>query len=351
VSADGALAQIKSGTLAPVYVLYGPEHGLMRVWIEAIRAAAVDESFAAFNHERFAGRELETPTKVIDACMQVPVMAKLRLVELDEPEVIGKGRGPANPKLLDRLVEYIAAPNSSTVLLVTSSGIDARSRLVTAAKKTGVVEKFEGLRRNDEAVSFVIAHAREQGVALEPAAANTLVERIGTSPSALASGLEQASLYAGVSVRVTAAHVAAVVTDAREAVVFDLTDAVGMGRHERAVAVARRIFADGDNETGEAMRLVGLLARQLRLLMLAQGGGMRAADVASRGGMPPFLAQKVVEQARQFSSARLHRAFAALVRLDGDLKGGSHVTQKAPAIAIERWILDACDVLVAVAPR
>jgi DNA polymerase-3 subunit delta len=346
-----ALANIKAGKLAPVYVLYGPEHGLMRTWIEPIRAAAVDESFAAFNHERFAGRELETPTKVIDACMQVPVMAKLRLVELDEPEVIGKGRGPANPKILDPLVEYIAAPNESTVLVVTSSGIDARSRLVTATKKKGVAEKFEGLRRNDEAVSFVVTHAREQGIAIEPAAATAIVERIGTSPSALASALEQSSLYAGAGVKVTAQHVAAVVTDAREAVVFDLTDAVGMGRHERAVAVARRIFADGDNETGEAMKLVGLLARQLRMLMLAQGGGMRPADVAARGGLPPFLAQKVVEQARQFSPARLHRAFAALARLDGDLKGGSHVAQKSPSVAIERWILDACDVLGAVAPR
>jgi DNA polymerase-3 subunit delta len=346
-----ALAQIKAGELAPVYVLYGPERGLMRAWIEAIRAAAVDESFAAFNHERFAGRELETPTKVIDACMQVPLMAKLRLVELDEPEAIGKGRGPADPKLLDPLIAYLAAPNPSTVLLVVSSGIDARSRIVTATKKTGVVEKFEGLRRNDEAVSFLVAHAREVGVGLEPAAANAIVERIGTSPSALVGALEQATLYAGVDVRVTAAHVAAVVVDAREAVVFDLTDAVGMGRHERAVAVARRIFSDGDNETGEAMRLVGLLARQLRLLMLAQGVGLRSAEVAARGGMPPFLAQKVVEQARQFSAPRLHRAFAALARLDGDLKGGSHVTQKAPSIAIERWILEACDALVAVAPR
>lgn len=350
-SASSPLAKIKAGELAPVYVLYGAEHALIRVWIDAIRVAAVDESFAAFNHERFAGRDLEGPGKVLEACMQVPLMAKRRLVELDEPEAIGKGRGPANPKLLDTLVAYLAAPNPSTVLVVTSAGIDARSRLVTAAKKTGVVEKFEGLRRNDDALAFVQTQAQEVGIAIDSDAAGLIVERVGTSPSALAAALEQASLYAGVGVRVTCEHVAAVVTDSRDAVVFDLTDAVGMGRHERAIAVLRRMFSQGDRGMGEAVPLVGLLARQLRMLMLAHGVGLRAAEVASAAGVPPFIASKLVEQARQFGPDRLRRAFAALVRLDGDLKGGSYVVNHAPELALERWILESCDALGAVARR
>jgi hypothetical protein len=37
----------------------------------------------------------------------------------------------------DTLVEYLRAPNPSTVLVLTSTGLDGRSRLVTAAKKSG----------------------------------------------------------------------------------------------------------------------------------------------------------------------------------------------------------------------
>lgn len=345
------LAEIKAGKIAPVYVLYGSEHALMKAWVDALRAATLDADFAAFNHERFVGRDLEGTGKVLEACMQIPLMAKRRLVELDEPEAIGKGRGPANPKVLDGLVEYIAAPNASTVLVITSAGIDARSRLVTAAKKTGVIEKFEGLRRNDEAVGFVQGHAREVGVALDPAAATAIVERVGTSPSALAAALEQVSIYAGTGAKVTVAHVAAVVVDAREAVVFDLTDAVGLGRHDRAITVARRMFSQGDADTGVAMGLVGMLARQLRLLMLAHGVGLRQADVEATAGVPPFVARKLVEQARQFAPDRLRRAFASLVRLDGDLKGGSFVAGRAAELAVERWILESCDALPAVARR
>jgi DNA polymerase-3 subunit delta len=345
------LAKIKAGEVAAIYVLYGSEHALMRGWVEAIRAAVLDPAFAAFNHERFVGRDLEGPGKVVDACMQIPVMAKRRLVELDEPEAIGKSKASANPKLLDTLVAYLAAPNPSTVLVVTSAGIDARSRLVTAAKKSGVVEKFEGLRRNDEAVGFIAAHAREVGIGLEPGAANALVERVGTSPSALAQALEQTSVFAGVGVRVTAQHVAAVITDAREAVVFDLTDAVGMGRHEAAIAVLRRIFAQGDSAVGEATALVGMLARQLRLLLLVHGVGLRQPEVERTAGVPPFVARKLVDQARRFAPDRLRRAFASLVRFDGDLKGGSYVVQRSPELALERWILESCDALPKVARR
>ncbi len=334
-----------------VYVLYGSEHGPLRARLEAIRAQVLEPQFAAFNHERFAGNELEGVGKVLEACAQVPLMARFRLVELDEPEAIGKGRGPANPKLLDPLIDYIAAPSPTTVLVVTSSGLDGRSRIVTAAKKTGAVEKFEGLRRNDEAVAWVGEQARVRDIALAPDAAAALVERVGTSPSQLLVALEQVATYAGAGARVDVAAVAAVIADAREAVVFDLTDAVGAGRHERALAVLGRIFAQGQGGMAEAAPLVGMLARQLRLLMLAHGVGLRQPALEAAAGLPPFVARKLVDQARQFSLPRLRAAFGALVRLDGDLKGGSLVGAREPQLALQRWILDACDVLPDVARR
>jgi DNA polymerase III subunit delta len=345
------LADIAAGKLAPVYVLYGSEHAPMRAVVEALRAKLLDPAMAAFNHERFVGRDLEGPGKVLEACAQVPMLASHRLVELDEPEAIGKGRAAAPPKLLDPLVDYIAAPYTSTVLVLTSSSIDARSRLVTAAKKHGVVEKFEGLRRTDDAVVWVREHARATGVVLDGAAAETLVERVGNSPSALTAALEQAAIYAGAGAKVGVAEVTAVVTDAREAVVFDLTDAVGMGKHARALAVLRRMFSQGDGGMAEAGPLLAMLARQLRMLLVAHGCGLRSGELERAASLPPFIARKMIDQAKRFSVERLHRAFAALVRLDGDLKGGSFVVSREAQLGLERWILEACNALPGVAPR
>jgi len=346
-----ALADIKAGKLRPVYLLYGSEHGPMRAVVEALRETVLDPSFAAFNHERFVGRDLEGVGRVLEACAQVPVMGKHRLVELDEPEAIGKGRGTSDPKRLDELVDYVAKPISSTILVITSAGLDARSRLVTAAKKSGVVEKCEGMRRNEDSAAFVAEHAAALGLAIDRDAIAALVERCGGSPSALAGALEQASLHAGAGARIGLRDVQAVVTDAREAVVFDLTDAVGLGRHERALAVLHRMLAQGEPGMAEIGPLLAMLARQLRLLMQTHGAGLRPADVEAQLGVPSFVARKLVEQARGFSLPRLRRAFAALVRLDGDLKGGSFVGAKSPELLVERWILEACDALPGVARR
>ena len=58
----------------------------MAVRVAAVRAAVLVPGMEAFNHERFAGRELDSLTPVLEACGQLPMMAERRLVELSDPE-------------------------------------------------------------------------------------------------------------------------------------------------------------------------------------------------------------------------------------------------------------------------
>ncbi|MCH9682979.1 MAG: hypothetical protein K0V04_16200, partial [Deltaproteobacteria bacterium] len=136
-----------------VVLLYGSEPAPMAARVAELRAVLLVAGMEAFNHERFAGRDLEGLSPMLEACHQLPMMAERRLVELSDPETVGKGRGGGGKAMIDALVKYIKDPNPSTVLLLTSSGIDGRSKLVTATKKVGTVEKFEAIKRDDDAVS------------------------------------------------------------------------------------------------------------------------------------------------------------------------------------------------------
>src|SRR5688572_17173617 len=90
---------IAAGKLQPVYVLYGEEPAAIRAVVGALRKFmippddALAQSMAAFNHERFDGADLKGAAAVVASCQQVPMMAKRRLVELANPEDIGKGGG------------------------------------------------------------------------------------------------------------------------------------------------------------------------------------------------------------------------------------------------------------------
>lgn len=344
---------LERGEIAPVYLMYGDEPGLARQNIDALRAAVLDSGMADFNHERFSGRDLDGIGPVLDACAQVPLMAARRLVELADPELVGKARGGAEAEKgnLAALLAYIAAPVSSTVLLLTSTGIDGRSKLVTAVKKVGVVLKLEAIKRDRDAVDFVVEQARQQRLEIRRPTAERLVELVGTHPTGLLAALERASLHAGTA-RVDLADVEAVAGGTREAIIFDLTDAVGMAQRDRALAVLAELFRESPGgEIAQANAVLAMLIRQLRLVSLAQAVGGQPAQIQAVGGVHPFVARKLADQARGFDPRRLHRAYAGLARLDRDLKGGAASVVRGPKMALQRWILDVCDALPGVAAR
>lgn len=352
---DPVQALVKSiagGKLQPVYVLYGEEPAAIKAVVTALRRAlippddAMAQSMAAFNHERFDGADLKSATAVVSSCQQVPMMAKKRLVELANPEDIGKagGEDAGSPAAaIDALANYIKSPSPSTVLAISSMGIDGRSKLVTACKSNGWAHKFEALKRDDEAAALVIAEAQARGKGIAREAANVLVAAVGTGRSELLAALDQAMLHAGERA-VAVADVEAMVVHTREGNIFHLTDAVGRGEARAALAVLARMFAAGEKETGTSLQVLAMLTRQIRMLYTAKVG-------AGHTIQPPFLQRQYEQQARGFSEPRLRTAYAALVRLDSDLKGGSAAAYASPFMAIQRWILDTCGALPGVDPR
>jgi len=343
--------RLRDGSLAPVYLFYGDEPELARQQVDLLRTAVLEDAMRDFNHERFSGRELDGIGSVLEACAQVPLLAKLRMVELADPELVGKARAEADTANVKELLAYVGNPNPTTVLLLTSTGIDGRSKIVTAVKKAGIVLKFEGLKRDRDGHDFVKQQADRMGIAIPRDAVVRLVERVGTHPSALLAALERANLHAGCG-RVTVGDVDAVAGEGREAVIFELTDAVGLGQRDLALRVLSELFRENPGgEIAQANATLAMLIRQVRLVWLSKAAGTRPDRIQELAGVPPFVANKLAEQARRFDEARLYRAFAGLARLDRDLKGGAASVVRAPKIALQRWVLEVCDGLPGCAPR
>ena len=346
---------IAAGKLQPVYVLYGDEPAAIRSVIQALRRRLIPpddptaQAMAAFNHERFDGADLRGAGPVLAACQQMPMLAQRRLVELANPDDMAKSaagdEGNSSPAAaIDALVQYIQAPSPTTTLVIHGSGIDGRSKLVNACKKGGYAFKFEALKKDDEAVAYVLGEARARRRVMAREAAVTLVAAVGTGRSELLGALDQAMLHAGDG-PITLADVEVMVARTREGNIFHLTDAVGRGDATAALIVLAQMFSAGEKDTGVAMQVLAMLTRQIRLIFTAKVGGPDAVK------LPPFLLRGLESQARGFSEARLRTAYASLVRLDRDLKGGSHVAYASPLMALQRWILDTCRALPGVDAR
>ena len=92
--------------------------------------------------------------------------------------------------------------------------------------------------------------------------------------------------------------------------------------------------------SGELIRLVaslvGHVGRVRKASRLADEG-VRSSEIASRLKMHPFVAEKSVKQAANFSPDELARATVRLADLDAGSKGGSRLS---PELQLERTLVE-----------
>lgn len=304
----------------------------------------------AFNHETFDAAYTEGMGPVLAACKQLPMMMPQRLVELAGPEQFGKHvkDAEAPDRALDRLIAYIKEPCPGALLLVSSTGLRANSRLVKAVSKSpvGHEERFKAPANDREAVAWLSSLAERDGLRAQGAALHELVARVGHDTSALRSGLQRASGHAGQgTVRVE--DVVAVVEHAREVDVFAFTDAIGRRDHAAALRMLAAMFSR-ESDVDRVFALMGLLTRHIRLLSTAQRAGTQALD------LPPFIARKYDEQVRNFDAQRLRTAYEGLAAIDAQIKGATrarYVASKSAMLVLQRWVLETCGALPGVAHR
>src|SRR5205085_802272 len=123
----------------------------------------------------------------------------------------------------------------------------------------------------------------------------------------------------GAAIRI--ADVEEVVATTRQHTVFELIDAVGAGDREAALSLLGGILSMRE----PALRLLALLARHVRqlwqvrdLMTGSRHGGQ--GEVAQALGVPPFVAMKLMDQARRLSAARIGAMHEAIFRTDRTLK-------------------------------
>ncbi len=166
--------------------------------------------------------------------------------------------------------------------------------------------------------------------------AEALSAFVGNQLRLLDNELEKLALYAG-DRPITVEDVELLVPQVREAVVFDLVDALGAGNPRGALRLTRALM---DEQREAPLYVLSMIVRQYRLLLqvkeLAQAG-LRADAVAGELKLHPFVAQKLSRQVGQFSLDDLRRAFLDLARIDAGIKHGDI---RSPEAAIDAFIVE-----------
>jgi DNA polymerase III delta subunit len=264
-----------------------------------------------------------------------------------------------------QLEQYLAAgPPPGTVLCCTTSTADRRKRVLKAIEKVGVVHEFALARERSGALGAESVDALIErilgglGKRLTPGARQLVQRRAGAHAGLLSGELEKLALYAGDAATIDEAAVRDSVRDLAESWIFDFTKALAQRQAAPAVGLLRNLFEQGEHP----LRLLAVIARELRLLLLAHDclrGSLAGAftprttyntfrdtllprlaadEKAALGNLHPFVLYQCLQNASRTPPGRLRRAMLGLQELDIAFKS----TPTDPRLRLEAFVLDFC---------
>ena len=247
------LQGLTQGQAAPVVLLHGPEPFLIEEALARLtRAVCPDPGLLVMSREVLEAREAGAEG-IVRAAETMPWGTPRRLV-------IARGVEGLGPKQALPLVEYVRAPNPSTVLAVTvPQSLASYHWLLKAVPAGGAVEVPQLTGR--ALVGWLRTRASADGFELEEEVAQLLITLVGDDPAALSGEVGKAALAGGPeNRRVGTAEVRSVVGEHRAHEVFELTRAVERRDAAAALSLLERLLAAGE----EPLRLLAILAAQAR---------------------------------------------------------------------------------------
>lgn len=301
--------------MAALYLIAGTDQAKIDATRARLRARAEGEGGAGALEvfEPVAGRGTPDHEALLAA---IPAMS---LTETRR-YLLADGVHAWRERQLDAVLAALSSlPPDLTLVLIARE--KAPAKLTKAVKAAGgEIHEFEAPKARDMP-RVLVGDAKRLGFALDPAAARMLVDRMGTSSVRLRNELARLALWAGEGGTVSAADLEAMVSDTSETAAWTLSDALLEGDPAKALALAERLIAQGENVTG----LIYGLASRLRNACAAAAQleeGIPPKQVESSLKMHPYAAKQLVARLGRINLSKLQEATIAIADLEVWCRGG-----------------------------
>jgi DNA polymerase-3 subunit delta len=314
-------------TASNVTFLYGNDEFAIARRLADSSSIFTDPTSADMNTARLEARTM-TEDDLNNAVNALPFLAKQRLILLANPSA-----RYSSPQARKKLFEFIEkVPPTAKLMIYENVDVktyrdksreekeDEKHWLVKWMKKSGLKLERYALPAQWEMTGWIINNAREQGGAIEQAAAAKLAEMVGPDTRQAAQEVSKCLTYANWSRPVSIKDVEAVSISTAEPDIFAMVDALAAGNGKAAQRMLHLLL-----ENEDAFSLWGMIIRQFRLLLLAREvidarGGQREVEQAL--GVHAFVAEKVFGQANRFTLPALERIYHRLLEIDEGAKTG-----------------------------
>ncbi len=308
-------AEIRQGNYRNLYVLAGEEEFLKDRLVEALTGFLVEPSARPVDRLALTGETLEF--NKLKAELQTPAFlsrAKLLIVRQS-----GWFAGQAKKVAAEDLIELFDQLKEFTCLVFLEEKVDKRQKkLVDAIRRAGVLAEFS--RQSPRMLAaWIDGECKRKGLAIEPAAAESLIDRTEASMQQIWQELGKLFLYTAATgmKNVTYDLIDFISLPDLTGTVFAMTDALAAGQAGQALLLTDNLIS----QRQPVQLILFMLARHLRQLICAAELQNQAA-IGQALQVPPFVASRLASQARRLLPNQLEKLYNACFTTDTMIKSG-----------------------------
>ena len=310
----------------PVFAFVGDDSYRKESALKELSSSILDDASRELNYRVFYGDELDT-SGMMDFASTVPFLSPSRLVIIKGFERIPK-------KEKARIVEYLKNPSKHTCVV-----IEAETEEALAGYD---IEGHISIRRfftprDDEMVPWIMRFVAEKGKRIMDEAASMVKELAGCDSMTVARELEKLIAYTGDRMEITGSDVEETVGRTLAVSAFDITDAVGQKRPDRALGIASDLAMGGTKQ----YEIIGILCWHIKRMLKARvllNKGLSQSHVAASLRIARRHSASFFRQVNGFKENELKRKMEILLEADLNIKR----TRYDPALVLEFAIIRLC---------
>lgn len=328
--------------------------------IAKIKALMGDADMADMNTAELTGAQTDA-ADILGQASMMPFLASKRLLivrgyldHLDKRVAASKDTGSAAHTEAMRLLTGVAdLPETSEIIFIDAK-VDKRRHLWKGFKfvdkKKESEEKIAGLADliKQETISlteltppdpkqlfgWVQRRAQQKQIDIDGRAVKMLADFVGVNLRQIDNELEKLATYAS-GRKIVADDVKLLVSDASEALIWDLTDALSQRNGKKAMTSLYELRRSDAN----AFYLLTMIARQYRIMIkvkeTAATVGGSEYDIAKIVKESPYPVKKAMQQSRQYSTTELDGVMDKLLRCDYAMKMGANPETEIDVLVAE----------------
>jgi DNA polymerase-3 subunit delta len=309
VSMKNIKEHIKQNQFKPVYLLYGTESYLKKLYKDKLKTAILSDS-DDMNYSYFEGKGTDV-SKIIAAADTLPFFSDRRLIIIENSGLF---------KSQNTLADYIKSIPETTHIIFIENEIDKRNRLYKAVKDVGTISEMNGM---DEAnLKLWIASLLDKDK--KKITGDTilyLISKIGTDMENILNEVEKLTCYAMDRDIITIEDIEAVCTVLISGKIFAMIDAIGSRRQQQALDLYYDLLALKE----KPMSILFLITRQFNILIQVKdlaALGYNNTVISQKTGLMPFTIGKYISQGRNFTMATLKEALRSCAEIEEQIKTG-----------------------------